>query len=562
MRILTPLREGHEIESNNAQGAAYVFRNLDTVIGIVTEDVKLTSSDGVGYAQFGHSVSQSGSIGLVGAFRNDIGVNSDQGSAYVFRNLDTATGTVTQNAMLVASDGAESDRLGISVSLSGSIGLVGAYEDEIGGNSRQGSAYVFRNLDTATGTVTQSVKLVASDGAAGDHFGNSVSQSGSSGLVGAHWEDIGTHGSQGAAYVFRNLDAATGTVTETVKLSASGGVGNTFFGSSVNLNGDNFLIGARSLFVGGKAYSGSLSSVTTLDTGATSLTISEISFTSQEDWIIGATTDGNAVTLSATDTAVVTVGNNAVYIGQSAGSDNNNLTIAGTLVAKSVRIGSRTGTVGNTLTLRSTADISGTSRIVIREAGKLMIEGDYTAAGALLTYLGETILRAWDGSTVQTVTNSNQNSLLTAVFSGGFTTFTTVVSSIGGYSNWALTNAPTGLASDDFDGDGVANALEFVFGGSKDSNDLGKLPQASAFGDNLVFIFQRSQSSADVTTEIQTGTSLDDWPDTYTVLANNEVQEPGVTVVDNPGNPGFDTVTLTVAKDPDSTKFARVRATP
>jgi hypothetical protein len=59
------------------------------------------------------------------------------------------------------------------VSLSGNTGLVGAYhDDDKGFNS--GSAYVFRGLDTSTGSVTQNVKLTASDGAANDEFGYCV----------------------------------------------------------------------------------------------------------------------------------------------------------------------------------------------------------------------------------------------------------------------------------------------------------------------------------------------------------------------------------------------------
>ena len=61
-------------------------------------------------------------------------------------------------------------------------------------------------------------KLTASDGAANDYFGNSVSQSGSTGLVGAYYAKIGSNTQQGAAYVFRNLDTATGTVTQNANI--------------------------------------------------------------------------------------------------------------------------------------------------------------------------------------------------------------------------------------------------------------------------------------------------------------------------------------------------------
>jgi hypothetical protein len=50
---------------------------------------------------------------------------------------------------------------GISVSLLGNTGLVGAY----GKDAARGSAYLYRNLDTASGTVNENAQLMASDGA-------------------------------------------------------------------------------------------------------------------------------------------------------------------------------------------------------------------------------------------------------------------------------------------------------------------------------------------------------------------------------------------------------------
>jgi hypothetical protein len=176
------------IGTRSDQGSAYIFRNLNTATGTITQNVKLTASDGARDDEFGFAVSQSGGIGLVGTPFNVFGVGQE-GSAYLFRNLDTATGTITQNAKLTASDRAPNDQFGYAVSQSGTIGLVGARLD---GSFDEGSAYVFRGLDTATGTITENVKLTASDAAAGDEFGRAVSQSGSIGLVGAYGDDIGT----------------------------------------------------------------------------------------------------------------------------------------------------------------------------------------------------------------------------------------------------------------------------------------------------------------------------------------------------------------------------------
>jgi len=64
----------------------------------------------------------------------------------------------------------------------------------------QGSAYVF----VRTGSMwTEQKKLTASDGAAGDNFGTSVSVSGDTAVIGAGYDDVGaSSGDQGSAYVF------------------------------------------------------------------------------------------------------------------------------------------------------------------------------------------------------------------------------------------------------------------------------------------------------------------------------------------------------------------------
>jgi len=429
-------------------GAAYLFRNLDAASGIVTQAAKLTASDGAGSDQFGYSMSLSGDIGLVGAFRDDDN-GVDSGSAYVFRNLNTVNGTVTQNAKLIAPDGETGDRFAWSVSLSGNIALIGAYGDDDGGSSsgsayvyhnldtavgkitqavkltasddmaddyfgtsvslsghigligangdddrgsNSGSAYLFRNLNTASGPVTEDAKLTASDGAADDRFGTSVSLSGDTGLIGAN-EDDDKGSNSGSAYLYRDLDTVTGAVTESVKLTASDGEAGDGFGWSVSLDGDQFVIGAPGKDSSrGKAYSGSVSSLTTLDDGNASRTISGISFVSQEDWVIGQTTSQNSVTLSAGDTANIIAAGKAVYIGRNAGSDHNTLTIDGTLTATAIHVGAE-GNEGNALIINgsvSTSLLSTTSgnRLEIGSNGSLTMTTLTLASGAILAGSG------------------------------------------------------------------------------------------------------------------------------------------------------------------------------
>jgi autotransporter-associated beta strand protein len=123
-----------------------------------------------------------------------------------------------------------------------------------------------------------------------------------------------------------------------------------------------------------------------------------------------------------------------------------------------------------------------------------------------------------------------------------------------GYTTWATTNAPTGGAGDDYDGDGVNNGVEYVLGGSAATNDLGKLPTVSASGPDLVFTFVRDKDSKtpDTTVEIEVGTTLAGWT-TYGLAA------PEVTVV--PDLNGDDVITLTVPKGTDAAKFGRLKVT-
>ena len=79
----------------------------------------------------------------------------------------------------------------------GDVALVGAQNDDDNG-TYSGSAYVYRWNGS---NWVEEQKLLASDGAAGDWFGHSVSISGDVALVGAYADDdIGTN--SGSAYVF------------------------------------------------------------------------------------------------------------------------------------------------------------------------------------------------------------------------------------------------------------------------------------------------------------------------------------------------------------------------
>ncbi len=214
--------------------------------GATTEQAKLTASDGAISDLFGYSVSISGDTAVVGADGDDDN-GTDSGSAYVFVRSGT---TWSQQAKLTASDGAEGDLFGWSVSISGDTAVVGAhYDDDNGLNS--GSAYVFVRSGT---TWTEEAKLTASDGAEDDFFGRSVSVSGDTAVVGAYGDD--DYGSySGSAYVF----VRSGTTwSEEAKLTASDGAAHDLFGISVSISGGTAVVGAHydddNAFNSGSAY--------------------------------------------------------------------------------------------------------------------------------------------------------------------------------------------------------------------------------------------------------------------------------------------------------------------
>jgi hypothetical protein len=246
---------GDDIGADTDQGSVYVFNRTGTVWA---QQTKLTAVDGAANDFFGHSVDISGSTIIVGADGDNIGVNINQGSAYVFtRNLSIWT----FQAKLIASDGDFGDGFGNSVSISGPYALAGAYLDDIGVNVDQGSVYSFFEFTNAGGWTTGQPyhdKIEAPDGAAGDFFGVSVSISGLAAIIGASGDDIGVNNSQGSAYTFFKPGINPGPWLFPVKITAPDGAENDNFGISVSRTATHSIVGAyRQDGVGGILNQGS-----------------------------------------------------------------------------------------------------------------------------------------------------------------------------------------------------------------------------------------------------------------------------------------------------------------
>ena len=230
------------------RGAAYVFTKTGGAWTSTTTAAKLTGSGTTGGDRFGHSVAVVGDTVVVGAYQHDV----NRGAAYVFTKTGGAWTSTTTAAKLTASDGEANDEFGVSVAVDEDTVAVGAHlhDLDVDGASMldAGAVYVFTKPAAGWTSSTESAKLTATDGAAGDEFGISVAIDGDTVVTGAYRDDSMATDSDdgldsGSVYVF-DRDPESGKWSQTAKLTASNGDGGDGFGNSVAVDGDTTVVGA------------------------------------------------------------------------------------------------------------------------------------------------------------------------------------------------------------------------------------------------------------------------------------------------------------------------------
>ena len=185
------------------------------------------------------------------------------GAAHVFTRVTAGDPTSgwTAVATLIANEAMRDDQMGlVSVVIDGDTLIAGAPYDDFGDHpadfnyqdpnqiSRAGSAYIFTR-DTPgdlTSGWTQVAKLTASDLAANDQFGYSVSISGDTAVVGA-WGNDDTLSGSGSAYIFTRDTPGdlTSGWTQFTKLNATTPKQYSSFGYSVAIDADTVVIGSH-----------------------------------------------------------------------------------------------------------------------------------------------------------------------------------------------------------------------------------------------------------------------------------------------------------------------------
>lgn len=197
---------------------------------------RLVWEDGYSGAEFGTSVVIRGDTIMVGVPKATVFGNSWQGRVIVFRRIGSS---YFQSQVLTASDGASGDMFGQFLSISGDTAMIGSFRDDVGANADQGSVYVF--VRGQNGLFVERQKLTAPDGTASDNFGT-VTVSGETAVVGAFQADVGSNMNQGAAYVFTKSGELWAF---TQKLTASDGITSDWFGSTAKVYGGTIVVSAQ-----------------------------------------------------------------------------------------------------------------------------------------------------------------------------------------------------------------------------------------------------------------------------------------------------------------------------
>lgn len=206
----------------------------------------LTASDAAQNDQFGQSVSIGDDVLVVGAH------TAVEGAAYVFRRTG---GTWVEEQRLQGAGTLPMDHFGHAVGISGETIVVGVMRDTHMG-SETGAAMVFENVP-GTGWV-QTDRLEASTAATGDRFGRAVHIDADTIVVGALQHD-GPINESGAVYVYERVDPGTpgdpsdDTWIETQELLSDAPADRGNFGIAIDLVGDTLLVGARREELGGVA---------------------------------------------------------------------------------------------------------------------------------------------------------------------------------------------------------------------------------------------------------------------------------------------------------------------
>lgn len=127
-----------------------------------------------------------------------------------------------------------------------------------------------------------------------------------------------------------------------------------------------------------------------------------------------------------------------------------------------------------------------------------------------------------------------------------------------GFTGWALERGLSGAADADFDGDSLADAVEYVIGSDPKVANGGAIQTTMANG-ALVFTFKRDDASEtpDLVLSVEVGDDLVGWPQVFRVGPDTGSSDAGVEVEEN--GTDADTITVTLSSGGAPMRYARLR---
>ena len=254
----------HQDDDGGAEsGSIYVFtKPANGGWTSTTNAVKLTAPDAAAGGYYGNSVAINGNTIVVGAHKADSAyaitkpssdANDDGSIDWQDWDALDADGKAALTAALTAFNATAGDEFGISVAIDGNTIVVGAHEADSAyaitkpsSDANNDGSIDWADWDSldADRKAALTATLTAFDATAGDEFGISVAVSGDTIVVGAHKDDDKGDES-GSVYVFTKPAAGWDTTTETAKIIDQDGAEDDQFGSSLAVDGNTVLIGAR-----------------------------------------------------------------------------------------------------------------------------------------------------------------------------------------------------------------------------------------------------------------------------------------------------------------------------
>lgn len=504
------------------EGAAYVFERNQGGTDNWGQTKKLTASDNALNDYFGAAVALHNDTAVVGA-PDDDDAGSSSGSAYVFLRDQGGTDNWGQIKKLTAGDAATNDQFGFAAAIDGDTAVIGAVGDNVGSNTDQGSAYAFlRDYDPNNpGTPLsnnwgQFKQVKASDGGSFDQFSYFLAFQGETLIVGSIGDDIGSNSDQGSAYIFKFLSTCptltlspsslpAGTVNTAYSaqtITVSGGSGTYTFSVSagslptgMSLNANTGVLDGTPTAVNTFNFTITATDVSTDCVGsrAYSLTINGPTWTGavSSDWHTAGNWSDNTVPASGADVTLpssgvtnevsistndVTVNNLTLNSGRTLNlSGNHTLTINGTLTLAG---GNITAATGSTIVVGTAGTISRTSGYIIGSLRK-----NISSTGSFTYHIGT----ANGYSPVAITINGGTGDLTITAFQTSMPGLAAPTLALSRYWNLTstLTSPDLNLSFTYQDADVPGTANESLFRILKDTNGSTPITQPGGSTDNV-----------------------------------------------------------------------------